>query len=81
MGHKNILDLHIKEHYAVGSSRAQSCGPRWRKEYLVEQRSSESRIDPTVFYVSLVAVLAFVAWGALTDATAVALLFGGLSGL
>jgi choline-glycine betaine transporter len=29
------------------------------------QRPSESRIDPTVFYVSLVVVLAFVAWGVL----------------
>jgi glycine betaine transporter len=47
------------------SSGAQSSGPRWRKEYLVEQRPSEGRIDPTVFYVSLVVVLAFVAWGVL----------------
>jgi glycine betaine transporter len=31
----------------------------------VEQRPSGSRIDPTVFYVSLVVVLAFVAWGVL----------------
>jgi glycine betaine transporter len=31
----------------------------------VEQGASDSRIDPTVFYVSLVAVLAFVAWGVL----------------
>jgi glycine betaine transporter len=31
----------------------------------VEQRPSEGRIDPTVFYVSLVVVLAFVAWGVL----------------
>ena len=29
----------------------------------MEQRPSESGIDPTVFYVSLVVVLAFVAWG------------------
>ncbi|HEV2743341.1 MAG TPA: BCCT family transporter, partial [Rubrobacter sp.] len=29
------------------------------------QRPSENRIDPTVFYVSLVVVLAFVAWGVL----------------
>jgi glycine betaine transporter len=46
------------------SSRAQSPDPRARKGYLV-QRPSESRIDPTVFYVSLVVVLAFVAWGVL----------------
>jgi hypothetical protein len=51
-------------------SRAQSSGPRARKGYLV-QRPSESRIDPTVFYVSLVVVLAFVAWGVLfTENTA-----------
>jgi choline-glycine betaine transporter len=31
----------------------------------VEQRPSGSRIDPTVFYVSLGVVLAFVAWGVL----------------
>src|SRR5215211_4400885 len=43
----------------------QSSGPWARKGYLVEQRPSESRIDPTVFYVSLVVVLAFVAWGVL----------------
>jgi choline-glycine betaine transporter len=43
----------------------QSSGPRARKGYLVEQRPSESRIDPTVFFVSLVVVLAFVAWGVL----------------
>jgi glycine betaine transporter len=47
------------------SSKARSSGPWWRKEYLVEQRPSESRIDPTVFYVSLGVVLAFVAWGVL----------------
>ena len=29
------------------------------------QRPNESRIDPVVFYVSLVMVLAFVAWGVL----------------
>jgi glycine betaine transporter len=29
------------------------------------ERPSESRIDPTVFYISLVVVLAFVAWGVL----------------
>jgi glycine betaine transporter len=29
------------------------------------QTPSDNRIDPTVFYVSLVAVLAFVAWGVL----------------
>ena len=43
----------------------QASGPWARKGYLVEQKPSGSRIDPTVFYVSLVVVLAFVAWGVL----------------
>src|SRR5215217_7699907 len=43
----------------------QSSGPWATKGYLVEQEPSGSRIDPTVFYVSLVVVLAFVAWGVL----------------
>ena len=50
----------------------QSCAPWARKGYLVEQEPSSSRIDPIVFYVSLVVVLAFVAWGVLfTDNIAV----------
>jgi hypothetical protein len=56
------LDLHTGRLYASVPSKAQSSGLRARKGYLV-QRSSESRIDPTVFYVSLLVVLAFVAWG------------------
>src|ERR687894_3189774 len=43
----------------------QSSGPWARKGNLVEQGASENRIDPTVFYLSLVVVLAFVAWGVL----------------
>jgi BCCT, betaine/carnitine/choline family transporter len=43
----------------------QSSGPWVRKGYLVERSASGSRIDPTVFYVSLMVVLAFVAWGVL----------------
>ena len=43
----------------------QSSGPWARKGYLVEQEPSGRRIDPTVFFVSLVVVLAFVAWGVL----------------
>ncbi|CAA9463138.1 MAG: Glycine betaine transporter OpuD [uncultured Rubrobacteraceae bacterium] len=35
------------------------------KGYLKVQRPVENRIDPTVFYVSLLVVLAFVAWGVL----------------
>ncbi len=47
-------------------SQIRSCWPlEGGKGCLKVQRPSENRIDPTVFYVSLVVVLAFVAWSVL----------------